>query len=129
MKIAVTGGAGFIGSHLVRAYLDAGHDVMIIDNLPHQPGYDIDIRARFYNIDMHDRQLNAILQQERPDLVSYHTGQLYDLIAAEQSSQTGDLQSLLNVLEGCVSAGVSKVVFASAGNNLYGALDEDQLPV
>ncbi|MBV9712986.1 MAG: NAD-dependent epimerase/dehydratase family protein [Ktedonobacteraceae bacterium] len=128
MKIAVTGGAGFIGSHLVRAYLDAGHDVMIIDNLPHQPGYDIDIRARFYNIDMHDRQLNAILQQERPDLVSYHTGQLYDLIA-EQPSQAGDLQGLLNVLEGSVSAGVSKIVFASAGNNLYGALDEDQLPV
>jgi UDP-glucose 4-epimerase len=125
MKIAVLGGAGFIGSHLVKAYLDAKHDVVFIDNFPYQSRQSIDPRARFYD----DSQLSAVLQQERPDLVSYHAGQLHDLISDEQPSQTGDIQRLLNVLEGCVSAGVSKIVFAAAGNNLYGKLDEDQLPV
>ncbi len=124
MKIAVLGGTGFIGSHLVKAYLDAKHDVVLIDNVPHQARQAIDPRARFYD----DSQLGAILQQERPDLVSYHAGFIHDLISDEQPSQASDLQGLLTVLEGCVSAGVSKIVFASAGNNLYGKLDEDQLP-
>src|ERR1700681_499829 len=114
MKIAVLGGASFIGSHLVKAYLDAKHDGVFIDNFPHQSRHLIDPRARFYD----DSQWSAILQRERPDLVSYHAGQIHDLIADERPSQAGDLQGLLSVLEDCVSAGVSKIVFASAGNNM-----------
>ena len=131
MKIAITGGAGFIGSHLVRAYLDAGHDVLVIDNLVHGSQQAIDPRARFYAVDIRDSKLRTILQQERPDVVSHHAIQRSDSIAGEKSLADADVhvRGLLNVLEGCVNAGVNHVVFASNGNSLYGHVDEDDLPV
>ena len=72
MKIAIIGGAGFIGSHLAKAYLDAGHDVLIIDTLINGSLEAVDARARFYQVDMRDRKLLSILQRERPDIVSHH---------------------------------------------------------
>src|SRR5947209_2261334 len=67
MKIAITGGAGFIGSHLAKAYLNAGHDVLIIDNLINGSPEAVDPRARFYRMDIRDSKLQVILQRERPD--------------------------------------------------------------
>ncbi|MBV9258994.1 MAG: NAD-dependent epimerase/dehydratase family protein, partial [Ktedonobacteraceae bacterium] len=84
MKIAITGGAGFIGSHLARAYLDAGHDVLVIDNLLHGCSQAVDPRARFYAVDIRDSKLRTILQQERPDIVSHHAAQHPDSIAGEK---------------------------------------------
>ena len=131
MKIAITGGAGFIGSHLAGAYLDAGHDVLIIDNLAHGNQQAIDPRARLYAIDIRDSKLRTILQQERPDVVSHHAVHYPDNIAGEKSLADADvhIRGLLNILEGCVNAGVSKVIFASNGNSMYGHVDADQLPV
>ncbi len=131
MKIAITGGAGFIGSHLAQAYLDAGHDVLIMDNLVHGSQQAIDSRARFYAVDIRDSKLRTILQQERPDVVSHHAVRHPDSIAGEKSLADADVhvRGLLNVLEGCVNAGVSKVIFASNGNSLYGHVDAEQLPV
>ncbi len=54
MKIAITGGAGCVGSRLTKAYLDAGHDVLVIDNLAHGLRQDVDGRARFYQLDIRD---------------------------------------------------------------------------
>src|SRR5579862_8952899 len=75
MKIAITGGAGFIGSQLTRAYLDARHDVFVIDTLAHGSRQALDPRARFYHLDIRDRELQTILQLERPDIVSHHVAQ------------------------------------------------------
>ncbi len=131
MKIAITGGAGFIGSHLARAYLDAGHDVLIIDNLLYGGHQAIDPRARFYAVDIRDSKLRMILQQERPDIVSHHAVQHLDSVVGEKSLADADVhvRGLLNILEGCVNASVSKVIFASNGNSLYGSVDAEDLPV
>ena len=131
MKIAITGGAGFIGSHLARAYLDAGHDVLVIDNLLHGCSQAVDPRARFYAVDIRDSKLRTILQQERPDIVSHHAAQHPDSIAGEKSLADADVhvRGLLNILEASVNAGASKVIFASNGNSLYGHVDPDELPV
>ena len=131
MKIAITGGAGFIGSHLAGAYLDAGHDVLIIDNLAHGNQQAIDPRARLYAIDIRDSKLRTILQQERPDVVSHHAIHYPNNIAGEKSLADADvhIRGLLNILEGCVNAAVGKVIFASNGNSLYGHVDADHLPV
>ena len=131
MKIAITGGAGFIGSHLARAYLDAGHTVLIIDNLLHGCHQAVDPRARLYAVDIRDSKLRTILQQERPDVVSHHAVQHLDSIVGEKSLADADvhIRGLLNILEGCVNAGVSKVIFASNGNSLYKQVSAEELPV
>lgn len=124
VKIAITGGAGFIGSHLAQAYLNAGHDVLILDNLMHSSQKQISPRARFYQVDVRDEKLRTILQMERPDIVSHHVS-LWETPTHFQSHQQvladADvyIRGLLNVLEGCVSAGVEKILFASNGNSLY----------
>ena len=130
MKIAITGGAGFIGAHLTRAYLDAGHNVLVIDNLAHGFRQDIDPRARFYQVDIRDEKLRTILQMERPDIVSHHAAQQTDL-PGEQALRDADLhiRGLLNVLDSCVNASVHKFIFASGGDSMYGHVASEALPV
>jgi UDP-glucose 4-epimerase len=121
MKIAITGGAGFVGSHLTKAYLDAGHDVLVIDNLAHGSRQDVDKRARFYQLDVRDPKVQHVLQQERPDVVSHHAAQHAAAFPEESLLADADVQlrGLLNVLEGCVEASVKKLIYASNGSTLY----------
>ncbi|HEV2580919.1 MAG TPA: NAD-dependent epimerase/dehydratase family protein [Ktedonobacteraceae bacterium] len=124
MKIAITGGAGFVGSHLATAYLDAGHDVFIIDTLvnssPRAAGA-LDPRARFYAVDIRDARLHTIFQNERPDIVSHHAVQYAQQFYGTQALIDADvhIRGLLNVLEACVSASVQKLIFASNGTTMY----------
>ncbi len=133
MKIAVTGGAGFIGSHIVKAYLDAGHDVIVIDNLSHGSRTMVDARTRFYQMDIRDEKLRYVLQQERPDIVSHHASQFHTMYTPTNEHSLADadvhVRGLINVLEGCLAAQVHKVIFASTGNSLYGQVDVEQLPL
>ncbi len=124
MKIAITGGAGFIGSHLTKAYLDAGHDVLVIDTLAHSADNAVDARARFYRLDIRDSKLQELLRLERPDIVSHHAAQCvqHEMLLDEQSMCDADVhvRGLLNVLESCVMASVGKIIFASGGNSMFG---------
>ncbi len=133
MKIAITGGAGFIGSHIVKAYLDAGHDVFVIDNLSHGTRAVIDARARFYQMDIRDEKLRTVLQMERPDIVSHHAEQIYTTNTPTNEPSLADadvhVRGLINVLESCIAAQVHKFIFASSGNSLYGRVDSEQLPL
>ena len=72
MRIAVLGGAGFIGAYLTKAYVQAGHDVCVIDNLAGATAVAVDARARFYAVDLRDEKVQTILQKERPDVVRHH---------------------------------------------------------
>jgi UDP-glucose 4-epimerase len=130
MKIAVTGGAGFIGSHLTRAYLDAGHDVFVIDALINGPCKAIDPRARFYQLDIRDAKLQTLLQKERPDIVSHHVVQPQRAYPLEEPSLVDadvHIRGLLNVLDSCVEALVGKFIFASGGNSLYKSVGKTNL--
>lgn len=132
MKIAVIGGAGFIGSHVVKTYLDAGHDVFVIDTLISGSRHALDPRARFYQLDLRDPQLRTLLLAERPEVVSHHAAQREQRdLPGEQSLLDADVQvrGLLNVLDSCVSASVEKILFASGGNDLYGRTGGERLPL
>jgi UDP-glucose 4-epimerase len=128
MKIAIIGGAGFIGTYLTKAYLDAGHDVLVIDSLVHSLCRTTDPRARFYHIDIRAPELRTILYLERPDVVSHHARQQHHL-PVEQALTDADVhvRGLLNVLDGCANACVQKIIFASGGNSLYGHVGREQL--
>jgi UDP-glucose 4-epimerase len=130
MKIAITGGAGVIGRHLTKAYLDAGHDVVVIDNLSSKTSQASDPRARFYQVDIRANQLRTILQNERPQIVSHHVTQCVDT-AGEPARMNADvhIRGLLHVLDSCVEASVSKLIFASGGNTLYGPVDAEHDPL
>lgn len=131
MKIAITGGAGFIGAHLTKAYLDAGHEVIVIDSLTTDSSHVMDTRARLYQIDIRDEQLRHILLMERPDIVSYHTAHRDYVLPTSETLTDADvhIRGLLNVLESCVSASVGKIIFASGGNGLYGEVSPALLPI
>ncbi|GCE13241.1 NAD-dependent epimerase/dehydratase family protein [Tengunoibacter tsumagoiensis] len=130
MKIAITGGAGFIGSHLTKAYLDAGHEVVVIDTLVEGSRQEIDPRARFYPLDIRDGKLCRLLQQERPEIVSYQIN-LHHEYPTEQILTEADVhvRGLLNVLDSCVNAACTKIIFASGGNSLYGNVEASHQPI
>ncbi len=133
MKILVTGGAGFIGSHVVDAYLAAGHDVAVVDNLASGSRANLNPAARFHQADIRDgAALAAVFEAERPELVNHHAAQASVRLSMEDPP--GDAQvnviGSLNVLEACRRFGVRKLIYAgtggaSVGEPKYLPVDED----
>ncbi len=120
MRIIVTGGAGFIGSHVVDAYIAGGHEVTVVDNLWEHGGgrrENVNELARFVHADIRDDALGLIFAEVRPDVVSHHAAQ--HSVAISSRDPVFDAQinvlGLLNVLEHSVRAGAKKVIFASSG--------------
>ena len=131
MRIVVTGGAGFIGSHLVDAFIGAGHDVVVIDNLwTHGGGRreNLHPRASFVHMDIRDEAVKRIFHEVKPDLVCHHAAQHSVSIGARDPQFDANVNTvgMLNVLDAAVAAGTKKVTFASSAAT-YG--DVTQLPV
>ncbi len=120
MRILVTGGAGFIGSHVVEAYLAAGHDVLIVDSLWEHGGGRrefIPDRAQFVHMDVRDENLVRIFESFRPEIVNHHAAQHSVAISSREPRYDADVNvmGMLNVLDNCVKGKVRKVIFASSG--------------
>ena len=131
MKALVTGGAGFIGSHLVDLLLDHGHDVAAVDNLVTGKRCNLNPRARFYEVDVTDAILRDVLAAERPEVVYHEAAQMSVKFSTQDPVYDAriNVMGLLNLLQGCVAAGTRKVVFASSGatygNPEYLPIDEN----
>lgn len=139
MKILVTGGAGFIGSHIVEAYLAEGHDVAVVDNLwLHGGGKLANLPAdvRFYALSVEDPALAEVFEREHPDVVNHQAAQHSVKISTDDPSFDArvNVLGLLNVLENARRHSVRKVIFASSGATFgtpaYVPMDETtpQLP-
>ena len=120
MKILVTGGAGFIGSHIVEAHLAAGHDVAVVDNLwLHGGGKLANLPAgvRFYSMSVTDPALSEVFEREQPEVVNHQAAQHSVKISTDDPAFDArvNVLGLLNVLENCRLHGVRKVLFASSG--------------
>lgn len=121
MRILVTGGAGFIGSHIVDQCIAAGHEVAVVDNLWEEGGgkrQNLNPRARFYYADITDENtLDRIFDEVQPEVVSHQAAQHSVSISTRDPKYDArvNVLGLLNVLTNCTRVGARKVIFASSG--------------
>lgn len=122
MKYLVTGGAGFIASHLVDRLIKEGHSVVIIDNLSTGKKENLNPGANFYNIDILDSKISHIFEENKPDIVFHYAAQIDVRKSVEDPTGSAKINILgsLNILENCKKFGVKKIVFASTGGAIYG---------
>jgi UDP-glucose 4-epimerase len=122
MKVLVTGGAGFIGSHLVDRVVQEGHEVIIVDNLVTGKRRNINRAARFYKLDIQSWRLERVFRNERPNVVMHLAAQMDVRKSVEDPMFDAQVNILgtLNVLQQAVKHGVRKVVFSSSGGAIYG---------
>jgi UDP-glucose 4-epimerase len=129
MRILVTGGAGFIGSHVVEAYLEAGHEVEVIDNLSTGRRSNLPAGVRLHETDIHSAATEAVFAEFKPEVVNHHAAQasvkvssgdiVFDLeVNGAGTARVGDL---------CVRHGVRKLIYSSSGGTVYG--EPEALPV
>jgi UDP-glucose 4-epimerase len=126
VKILVTGGAGFIGSHVVDAYVAAGHEVAVLDNLATGREENVNSTARLHRVDVRElAQVQAAIASFRPDVVNHHAAQseVPKSVADPGYDAQVNVVGGLNVLRSCVDNGVRKVIFSSTGGALYGEPD------
>jgi UDP-glucose 4-epimerase len=126
VKILVTGGAGFIGSHVVDAYVTAGHDVAVLDNLATGREENVNPSARFFRADVREKTLvDQAIRAFKPDVVNHHAAQaeVPKSVADPGNDASINVVGGLNVLRACVDNSVRKVIFSSTGGALYGEPD------
>jgi UDP-glucose 4-epimerase len=129
VRILVTGGAGFIGSHIVDAYLAEGHEVTVVDNLATGHRSNVDRRATLYEVDIHSRELEPIFAALRPEVVNHHAAQAS--VKVGQTDPVHDLEinggGTARVARLAVDYGARKLIYASSGGTVYG--EPERLPV
>ena len=125
MKILITGGAGFIASHVADLYLTAGHDVTILDNLSTGVKENIPKGAKFTQMDIGDPGVDKVFADGRFDVLTHHAAQIDVRISVNDPLFDARVNILgsLNLLEGALKHGVKYVQFASTGGALYGEQD------
>jgi len=133
VRILVTGGAGFIGSHVVDAGIAAGHEVAVLDNLWPRGGgrrSNLDPKATLFELDIRDPIVADVFMQFRPEVVSHHAAQHSVASSTRDPQHDADVNArgTLNILQSAVKAGVRKVIFASSaatyGTPEYTPIDE-----
>jgi UDP-glucose 4-epimerase len=122
MKILVTGGAGFIGSHVVDRLVQEGHEVVVLDNLVTGKRKNINKAVEFYKMDIESSSLERVFRKERPSVV-YHLAAQMDVRRSVEDpvfDARVNILGMLNVLEQAVKHGTRKVIFSSSGGAIYG---------
>jgi len=122
VKILITGGAGFIGSSIADAYLAAGHEVVVVDNLYSGKRENVPAKARFHEVDIVSPKLAEVVENERPDVVSHHAAQMDVRLSVASPAFDAEVNVIgsIRLYEAAVKAGVKKVIFASSGGAAYG---------
>lgn len=128
MKCLITGGAGFIGSHLADKLIEKGHEVVVVDNLSSGLEENLNKLAKFYEIDIQDKKISDIFFKEKIEVVFHLAAQINVRKSVEDPLEDARINILggLNILENCRNFNIRKVIFSSTGGAIYG--DADVVP-
>jgi len=129
MRVLVTGGAGFIGSHIADALLAAGHEVLIVDNLSTGKRSNVPPQATLRELDIRDeRAVTAAFADFRPDAVSHQAAQTSVSVSTRDPILDAEVNivGMIQVLRACVRHEAQRVVFASSGGTIYGEVEESR---
>ena len=123
-KILVTGGAGFIGSHVVEAYLNDGHEIVVIDNLSTGKREYLPNQTKFYQIDITSAQeVQQLVANEKPDVINHHAAHIQVGYSVQDPifDAQNNILGTINLLEAAQQVGtVKQIIFASTGGAMYG---------
>jgi UDP-glucose 4-epimerase len=125
LNILVTGGAGFIASHVVDAYITEGHNVVVVDNLSSGAMENVNPKTKFYKLDVRSETLEEVFQKEKIDIVNHHAAQM-DVrrsVTDPKFDASVNIIGGLNLFELARKYGVHKIIFASTGGAIYGEQD------
>ena len=124
-KVLVTGGAGFIASHVVDLLIGKGLHVSVVDNLSSGKRENLNSGATFYESDIRDSEMNKIIGDVNPDVIIHHAAQISVRESVNDPVYDASINILgsLNLLEASVKSGVKKFIFASTGGAIYGEQD------
>jgi UDP-glucose 4-epimerase len=126
MKIVVTGGAGFIGSNVVDGYINAGHEVVVIDNLYTGKRENVNPRAKFYEVDIRSEEVARVMEMEKPEIMNHHAAQISVPASVTDPITDADIniKGFLNLLQQAIKCRVRKVILISSGGAIYGEASE-----
>lgn len=125
MKVLVTGGAGFIGSHVCDLLLARGHEVHVIDDLSSGRTENLDARVKFHKLDIRSQETAQLVLSERPEAL-FHLAAQMDVrrsVADPRFDSDVNIGGIVNLLEAAVKAGTRRVLFSSTGGAIYGEQD------
>jgi UDP-glucose 4-epimerase len=122
MRIVVTGGAGFIASQIVDAYIHRGHEVHVFDDFSSGQKSNLNAQATLHQIDIAEREAGDRIARIRPDILNHHAAQMdvRHSVADPAFDARVNILGFIHLLEACKNAGVKKVLFASSGGAVYG---------
>jgi UDP-glucose 4-epimerase len=128
MNILVTGGAGFIGSHIVDAYIEAGHHVIVVDNLSSGKRAYVNPKANFIEMDILDPGIKKIIRGENIEAINHHAAQISvsDSITSPIFDANTNIIGTVLLLKYAASLNIKKFIFASTGGAMYG--DQKMFP-
>lgn len=135
MRILVTGGAGFIASHVVDGYVERGHDVTVVDDLSSGLRENVNPGAKLIVADLREKDTIDSLRRRGFDLVNHHAAQIDVRVSVADPAADAELNivATLRLFQAMVDDGVKKIVFASSGGAAYGepayAPQDEQHPV
>lgn len=127
MKVLITGGAGFIGSHIADKYIENGHEVAVLDNLSVGNKEWINDDAAFYNVDINDKEsLKDVFMKFEPDLVNHHAAHNDSMDSLESPGRDArtNIIGSINILEASREHNIEKIIYASSGGLSYGEPQE-----
>jgi UDP-glucose 4-epimerase len=130
MKVLVTGGAGFIASHVVDGYIALGHEVVVVDDLSRGSERNLNPKARFYKVDVRDAKgLRAVFAVEKPEVVNHHAAQMDVRRGVREPGFDADVNILgsINLLGLAVEHHVKRIIYVSTAGAAYG--EPKHLPV